>query len=234
MPLVYAHRGARRQAPENTLEAFARAIELGADGVELDVHRTLDGALVVRHDAVGPGGLWADLTLGEARAADPEVPELAEALEVCAGSVVNVEIKNSPWDADWDPEERAAELVVARLAERGDRDRVLVSSFNLATVDRVRGLAPTVPTALLTSQGDPLHDLVVAESHGHAALHPSIAQLAGAMAGAVTTRAHECGLQVNVWTVDDPADIARLAAVGVDGICTDVPDVALRVLGRRA
>ena len=119
MTLVLAHRGARRQAPENTIPAFARAMELGADGVELDVHRTLDGALVVRHDADGPPGVWAELTLDAIRAAEPEVPVLAEVLDVCAGKLVNIEIKNSPRDLDWDPTARVADLVVECLASRG-------------------------------------------------------------------------------------------------------------------
>jgi glycerophosphoryl diester phosphodiesterase len=233
MPLVYAHRGARRQAAENTLRAFTRALELGADGVELDVRRTRDAALVVRHDAEGPGGPWAELTLDEAKASEPDLPELWEALDVCGGGLVNIEIKNSPRDPDWDPSDRVAELVVRLLAERAGKDRVLVSSFNLMTIDRVRSLAPSVPTALLTSIGDPFQDLLTAEYHGHAALHPSIDQLPGATAGALTTRAHERGVEVNVWTVDDPDDIVRLAAAGVDGIVTDVPDVALSVLARR-
>lgn len=232
MTLVLAHRGARRQAPENTIPAFARAMELGADGVELDVHRTRDGALVVRHDADGPPGVWAELTLDAIRAADPDVPVLGEVLDVCAGSLVNIEIKNSPRDRDWDPTARAADLVVECLADRSGRDSVIVSSFDLATVDRVRMLADQVPTALLTFVGDPLEGLLAAETHGHTALHPFVGQLAGGAAGALVQRAHERGMQVNVWTVNEPEDIARLGAARVDGICTDVPDVALSVLGR--
>jgi glycerophosphoryl diester phosphodiesterase len=232
MTLVLAHRGARRQAPENTIPAFARAMELGADGVELDVHRTRDDALVVRHDADGPPGVWAELTLDAIRAADPDVPVLAEVLDVCAGKLVNIEIKNSRRDRDWDPAARAADLVVECLAARGGTDTVLVSSFDLATVDRVRLLAERVPTALLNFAGDPLDALVTVETHGHAALHPFVGQLAGDNAGALVQRAHERGIRVNVWTVNEPDDIARLGAVGVDGICTDVPDVALSALGR--
>lgn len=231
--LVYAHRGARREAPENTVPAFARAVALGADGVELDVHRTRDGELVVRHDATGSIGVWAERTLAEIRAAHPEIAVLDEALDACRGVIVNVEIKNSPRDPDWDPSDRAAELVVERLAGRGGTDRVLISSFNLATIDRVRSLAPHLDTALLTFAGDPLADLLTAESHGHGTLHPYVGQLAGPILGALVARAHERGMAVNAWTVDDPDDIARLAAGGIDGICTDVPDVALSVLGRR-
>ena len=232
MTLVLAHRGANRKAPENTLPAFAQAVELGADGVELDVHRSADGALMVRHDAATPAGVLAEMTLGEIRAALPEVPTLEEALDVCAGLLVNVEIKNIPGEGDWDPSDRAAELLVELLARRDGRDRVLVSSFNLPSVDRVRSLAPHVPTALLTFGTDPLEALLIAESHGHAALHPDRRSVAGAAAGAVATRAHERGLEVNVWTVNDPDELARLAAAGIDALITDVPDVALAALGR--
>ena len=232
MTLVLAHRGANRSAPENTLAAFARAVELGADGVELDIHRTSDGALVVRHDADTPAGLLPELSFAEIRAGLPEVPSLGDTLDVCAGVLVNVEIKNSPRDADWDPSDRAAELLVELLAAREGRDRVLVSSFNLASVDRVRSLAPDVPTALLTWGKDPLEGLLLAEAHGHGALHPDLLSVAGAGAAAAATRAHERGLEVNVWTVNDPAELARLAAAGIDGLITDVPDVALQALGR--
>jgi glycerophosphoryl diester phosphodiesterase len=230
--LVLAHRGANRLAPENTLAAFERAVALGADGVELDVHRSRDGALVVRHDAATPAGMLAEMTIAEIRSALPEVPSLEEALDVCAGLLVNVEIKNLPTEGDWDPSERAAELLVELLAGREGRDRVLVSSFNLASVDRVRSLAPHVPTALLTWGTDPLEALAIAESHGHRALHPDMHSLSGTRAGAVATRAQERGVDVNVWTVNDPGELTRLAAAGVDALITDVPDVALEVLGR--
>ncbi len=232
MTLVLAHRGANRFAHENTLPAFARASELGADGVELDIHRSADGELVVRHDAATPAGMLAEMTLAEIRVGLPEVPTLGEALDVCAGLLVNVEIKNAPRDRDWDPSDRAAQLLVELLAAREGRDRVLVSSFNLASIDRVRSIAPDVPTALLTRGKDPLEALLIAESHGHGALHPDVLSVAGARAAAAAARAHERGLEVNVWTVNDPAELARLAAAGIDALITDVPDVALHTLGR--
>ena len=134
---------------------------------------------------------------------------------MCAGLLVNVEIKNSPRDSDWDPSDRAAELLVELLAAREGRDRVLVSSFNLASIDRVRSLAPDVPTALLTWGKDPLEALLIAESHGHrrAAPRPAVGGRSE-RAAAAATRAHERGLEVNVWTVNDPAELARLAAAG--------------------
>ena len=138
-PLVLAHRGARRVAPENTIEAFTRALDQGADGVELDVHRTSDGRLVVHHDAEADRiGVLATRTLEEIRGLRPEIPTLDEALDACAGSLVNIEVKNLPGDADYDPEEQAVGLVGDVVVSRGRRDNVLVSSFNLATIDRLR------------------------------------------------------------------------------------------------
>jgi len=230
--LVLAHRGASRRAPENTVEAFAAAVALGADGVELDVHRTADDGLVVHHDAVAAGvGVLAESRAADIRATRPDIPTLDEALDTCAGRLVNIEIKNLPGDEDFDPGERAAELVAASAQRRGHHDDVLVSSFNLPTIDHLHALDASLPTALLTFQGfDPLEALHVVDERGHAALHPFVGSLAGAAAAAVTDRARELGIRVNVWTVNDEAEMRRLADAGIDGIVTDVPDLALRAL----
>ena len=232
MTLVLAHRGANRLAPDNTLAAFARAVELGADGVELDIHRTIDDQLVVRHDAGTPAGLLAEMTSAEVREALPEVPTLAAALDVCAGLLVNVEIKHVPSEGDPGPSDRVAQLLVDLVEERGRRDRVLVSSFDLSSIDQVRSLAPDLPTAWLTWGQDPLAALRVAESHGHRALHPDLRSVADERADEAATRAHERGLELNVWTVNDPDELRRLAAAGIDALITDVPDLALHTLGR--
>jgi glycerophosphoryl diester phosphodiesterase len=228
--LVFAHRGANREAPENTVAAMARAVELGADGVELDVHRTADGQLVVRHDAATPAGVLCDLTSAEVAAALPDVPTLGDVLDVCQGMLVNVEVKNLPGDPDWDPAEGAADLLVGLLGIRAGLDDVLVSSFHLPTVDRVRATAPELATALLSFGLDPLEALVTAVDHGHAALHPDVWTLAEP--GEVVRRAHDAGLRVNVWTVNEPDVMLRLRDAGVDAVITDVPDLALDVLER--
>jgi glycerophosphoryl diester phosphodiesterase len=219
-------------APENTVEAFAAAATLGADGVELDVHRTADGALVVHHDAEAQGvGVLAHSTRAEVRAARPEIPTLEEALEACAGMLVNVEVKNLPGDADYDPAESAAAAVVALLTRRHRRDDVLVSSFNLESADRVRALDESIPTGFLTLVGmDPVDGVEVAHAHGHGAVHPDVRSLADDVAEATVTRARELGMAVNVWTVNGEDEMRRLAAAGVDALITDVPDVARRVL----
>lgn len=223
-PLIYAHRGASAEAPENTIEAFALAREQGADGVELDVRRTADGAMAVHHDAaLHDGRVIVETTRSEL---PDSVPTLTEALDACLGLIVNIEIKNSPYDVDHDPGRRLADQVVALLAERQGRDRVLISSFDLRTVDRVRELAPHLDTGFLSfvsPDGSAAIDLAV--ERGHPAVHPHESDVVATY----VARAHAAGLVVNTWTVDDPQRLAGLAELGVDGVVTNVPAVARRV-----
>lgn len=221
MTLVIAHRGASVAERENTLSAFRRAVEMGAEGIELDVRRTADRHLVVHHDP-----LVAGRVIGEAAHAELPgwVPTLADALDACAGAFVNVEIKNIPGESGFDPDEAVTEQVLAELDRRGDPRRWLISSFHAPTVERCRQLRPSGRTALLVVQSDPsVVDDVVAV--GHEALHPWVDELTES-----TVRAcHAAGLAVNVWTCDDSARMRELIAWGVNGICTNVPDVALAV-----
>ena len=214
--LVLAHRGANRQAPENTVAAMARAVELGADGVELDVHRTADGHLVVRHDADTPAGPIGDLTRDQVAEALPDVPTLGEVLDVCRGKLVNVEVK--------DPDPRAVDVLVGLLGTRAGLDDVLVSSFHLPTVDRVRETAPELATGFLSFGLDPASALAIAVDHGHSAVHPDVWSLADP--AALADRAHDRRLRVNVWTVNDPVQLRRLRDAGIDAVITDVPDLA--------
>lgn len=226
-PLVYGHRGASAAAPENTLEAYSLARAQGADGVEIDVRRSADGVLVLHHDP--------DLADGRRIAGTPaaelpeSVPTLAAALDVCQGMIVNIEIKNIPGESDFDEACSIVDPVVALLQERGSADRVLVSCFHLRTIDRVRSLDPSLPTAFLTLlEPVALDGVPLAQRRGHGALHPHhlfVDEELMAAAGAA-------GLAVNAWTVNDPDDMRRLAALGVAGIVTDTPDVAREVLGR--
>jgi glycerophosphoryl diester phosphodiesterase len=213
-PLVIAHRGASAHEPENTLAAFERAVTFGADGVELDVRATADGALAVHHDP----NLADGRPIGELRAAElpPSVCLLDAALAACGDLLVNVEIK-----ADGPGGGTALAAPVAATC-RAWGGRVLVSSFDPATVDAIRAVAPELPTAQLTFVLERSVATSVAwmAGRGHTAWHPHHASLdAAAVAGA-----HEAGLSVHPWTVDDPARITELARWGVDGIVTnDVP-----------
>jgi glycerophosphoryl diester phosphodiesterase len=234
---VLGHRGAPRRARENTLEAFAAAREEGADGVELDVHRTADEALVVHHDAAVPGfGVLSDRRLDEIREAAPFVPTLGEVLDECHGMLVNIEVKNLPGDEDYDAADRAARLTVELLQARDHADRVVVSSFNIASVDCVRSLDPSIPTGFLAfgpfAAGEALD---VAHAHGHGALHPFKDALLGPDGDAFARRARDLGVALNVWTVNDPDEIGRLAELGVASIISDVPGEArAAVRARRA
>ncbi len=226
-PLVIAHRGASRAHPENTVEAFAAAGPLGADAIELDARRTADDAVVVLHDATLPDGR---VLVETARADLPSsVPSLAEALDACGDLVVNIEVKNWPDDVDFDPDERVADAVVAEVAARGSADRTLVSCFHRPTIDRVRRQAPGLATAFLHVHVDGPTALADAVAHGHGALHP----WDGLVTEELVAAAHAQGVVVNTWTVDDPDRMRRLAAWGVDGIVTNVPDAARAALGPR-
>lgn len=225
-PLVLAHRGASRAEPENTVAAFLRAAEMGADGVELDVRRTSDGALAVVHDVHLPDGRLVVETASDDLPDD--VPLLADALAACRDlQVINVEIKNQPGEPDFDAGERLATEVVALTRELGLVERVLVSSFHLPTIDAVRAADPAVATAWLVVAFDDVdRGLDTLRRHGHSVLHPHHRSVDAALADAC----RDAGVALNTWTVDDPDRIAALAALGVDGICTNVPDVALAVI----
>lgn len=230
---VLAHRGASRAERENTVAAFRRAGEMGAHGVELDVRRTADGVLLVHHDAVVAGGRpICETSAGDLAANDltAHIPTLDQALDACAGMWVNLEIKNDENEPDFDPNEWVADQTMALLDRRGEPERWLMSSFRIETIDRCRTVAPHVRTAWLTSI---VPDNVVAllTAGGHAALHPQVLWLTRA----VIEQCHAAGIVVNTWTCDDPQRMRELIEWGIDGICTNVPDVALEVLvGRRA
>lgn len=225
--LVLAHRGANRHAPENTLPAMREAVDRGADGVELDVHRTADGALVVRHDAETPAGPIGELTRAALQAALPEVPLLEDVLDVCRGRLVNVELK--------DPDLRTGDALVALLEDRADgpegADEVLVSSFDLAAVDHVRELRHELATGFLSFGLDPHSALLLAFEHGHPAVHPDVWTLTNGDVASFVTRAHDLDVQVNVWTVNDAAHVELLRDAGVDAVITD--DSVLYAYGAR-
>lgn len=228
---VMAHRGASRAERENTLVAFARAAEMGADAVELDVRRSADGRLVVHHDPHLADGRVIVRTTGVEL--PEEVPSLDDALDACRGMWVNVEIKNDPGEADFDGTDDIAPTVADALRRRGEAGRFLVSSFRRETIDRFRSAAPEIATAWLTPgiAGDDMDSTFDSlRDAGHRAVHPWY----GLVTKHFIDEAHARGLMVNVWTCDDPAKMSELHAFGVDGICTNVPDVAIGTLFRPA
>ncbi len=219
---MIAHRGASISRPENTIEAFREARRLGADMVELDVRRTADGQLAVHHDPEIPGS--GPLATLPARALADSIPTLDAALDACLPMAVNIEVKNAANEPDWDETRAVAAAVARTIVDRSLHGHVLVSSFDMGAIDRVRAIDPAIPTALLTLNGDGAVDACV--RHGHGAVHPFFP---------LATRefvadAHAHGITVNVWTVDGPDLMLELADAGVDGICTNDPELALRTL----
>jgi glycerophosphoryl diester phosphodiesterase len=189
---------------------------------------------MVHHDAVVPGvGDLVAFSFAQLRRAAPHVPTLDEAIDACAGMFVNAEIKNSPLDPDWDPDDQVAVAVARRIARHGLYDRVLVSSFNPGTLAAVRRIDTDIATGWLLPRRVPASPAIsAAASSGHRALHPHASSLRGKAAERVATRAAEAGLWTIAWTVDEADEIRRLSAAGVTGIITNDPDMAVKALGR--
>lgn len=217
-PARIGHRGAPREYPENTLPSFARAIELGADGIELDVHATSDGIVVVHHDPVPratvadhrlTGRAIADLTHDQLRAfslaPDVGIPTLAEVLSLVGdAAVVYVELKGAGI-------ERPVIDVI-----RESTARCAVHSFDHAAVARAKRLAPEIRRGLLFSRRprDPAASLQGAGALDAWPEWPLIDQ-------DFVTWVRRVGGSVIAWTVNDAAAARRLTALGVDGLCTD-------------
>jgi len=228
-PVVVGHRGAPREAPQNTHDGFAAAVAAGADWVELDARRSRDGQVVVVHDALTPDGV----PVVERDAADLEalgVSRLVDVLERLPSRIgVDVELKNLPGQPDYDDDDVLAELVAAVLAaQRGTRP-LLVSSFNPATVTAAAAALRGVAAGLVTGAGTSLGTAAeVAAELGLDVVCPHVA--ARGLDADTVAAAHARGLEVMVWTVDDIATARRLAALGVDALCSDDPRGIVRAL----
>jgi len=229
MPKIIAHRGASAYAPENTMAAFQLALEMAADGIELDAMLAKDGEVVVIHDdhldrTTNGTGLVRDITLAELQSLDAgegeKIPSLNEVLTHFAGQfLINIELKNYSSIFDSLP------LKVADLVKAHDcAQSVLISSFNPFNLSRFHRRLPDVPIGLLTDKNKAKHWLW--RLFHFDALHPYYSDVDALLVSAV----HARGRQVNVWTVDDPAEICRLADLGVDSIITNDPQRTRTVL----
>ena len=228
---IMAHRGASKAERANTVAAFACAREMGAHAVELDVRQCRSGELVVHHDPeLADGRIIAHLTKEQLPA---YVATLDEALDACGEMWVNVEVKNHRTEPDYDADDHRTDAVLdvlrRRVALHGDVRRYLLSCFRRETVDYVAKTWPDLPTAWLTISV-PNPDVLARDlkASGHVAVHPEVGQVSRELIDVF----HRHGLAVNTWTCDDPANMAVLIDWGIDGICTNVPDVALRVLAK--
>jgi glycerophosphoryl diester phosphodiesterase len=230
-PIAFAHRGGAAEGDENTAEAFARAVALGYRYVETDVHATTDGVAVVFHDPTlerltgQPGRIaalrWADLATVRVGGAGA-VPRLDEVLAAWPEVRFNVDVKA---DSGVVP-------AVTTIERAGAQDRVLLASFSDARLARLRTLAgPQVATSL---GGRSVARLRMASLTRRRVILPSsvVAAQVPVRYGRVRVvdrwfvrYAHKLGLQVHVWTIDDPATMNELLDLGVDGIMTDRVDV---------
>jgi glycerophosphoryl diester phosphodiesterase len=224
-PRLFAHRGAPRERPENTLPSFLRALELGADGIELDVHRSSDGVLVVHHDevprAIAPSGklsgrridsLTFDELQGFAVGGSALIPTLNEVLAVVKGrALLFIELKGAGTE----------EGVVEAIRGSAAPGRCAVHSFDHAAVRRVHEMAPEIRCGILFDRAQADLAATMRET-GALDVWPQWALVDAALVETV----HAAGGRVIPWTVNR-ADAARsLVALGVDAICTDVlPDV---------
>jgi glycerophosphoryl diester phosphodiesterase len=228
-PIVIAHRGASAYRPENTLGAYALAVEQRADMIEIDLHLSRDDAIVIAHDAdlahFGAEGAIRDRTLAEIRRLDAghgwdvraTVPTLDEVLDGFGHAIpFNLEIK---WAATGDyPGLEAAAL--AALDERALADSILFSSFRDSVLGRLRELRPSVRLATLVDPRAPARMLERAEVSGSEAINPHYGLVTAQLIG----DAHAAGLAVYPYTVDDLDLMKRLLDLGVDGLFTNRPD----------
>jgi len=241
---IWAHRGASAKLPENTLAAFAKAVELGADGLELDVQRTADGVLVVTHDedclrVAGQPGEIAKMTLAELKklnfaafipgAAPEEIPTLAEVFDLIKpGSLtINIEMKNAlvlyP----------GLEAQILKLAtDWGMQERIQLSSFNhyslLEAMRLIREMHLDIPCGPLYNSGF-LEPWKYAAAYGFAAIHPHYGNL---QIPGLVADCHKNGIAVNAWTIDIPEHIGLALKLGTDAIITNVPEQALLLRGQ--
>jgi glycerophosphoryl diester phosphodiesterase len=246
-PAVVAHRGASSSHPENTLQAFVAAADVGADFIELDVRLTADDVAIVLHDfdvsrTTNGAGLVHEMTLTQVKSLDAsgerglglEVPTFEEVLRELSGRVgIDVEIKNLPGEPAFDsPNESIATECVRLIEASGFEGPLIISSFNWLPIERVQQIAPDVPTGFITSALiDPWAALVYARSRGHDLILPQAPAIFESGPSFVEA-AHEAGVRVGAWTVDDPEAVERLFAMGVDAIATNDPTMALPIRDR--
>jgi glycerophosphoryl diester phosphodiesterase len=231
-PQVIAHRGASAYRPENTLPAYELAVEQAADMIEVDLHRTRDGAVVVAHDAelerIGGRGEIGDATLAEVRTLDAgagaRVPTLDELLDGFGARIpFNLELKQSSRG----PYAGLPAAALAAVRARGLERRTLWSSFYDPVLHELRSLDPEARIALLLSRRSPARWPERARALGAEAVNPELPLVDGAF----VERAHGEGLAVYVFTVDPLPEMERLLALGVDGLFTNVPDRMRTLVG---
>ena len=253
-PLVMAHQGGKGLRPDNTLGAFENAVAMGVDVLEMDIHTTADGVLVVMHDDTVDGttdgsGPIQDFTLAELKELDagyhwtPDdgqtfpyrgqgitVPTVAEVFAAFPEMPMNIEIKQA--------EPSMVAPFCELIRDYNMVDRVLVASFDDETIAEFREECPEVATSTATDETViifALSRLFLEAAYGvpaEAAQVPEYRSGLHVIAPRFIDAAHTRNLEVHAWTINDEADMERMIALGVDGIITDYPDRLLALLGR--
>ena len=235
---VWAHRGASGYRPENTMEAFELAIKQGADGIELDVHTSADGQLIVIHDEtvdrVTDGtGLVGEKTLKELKdlkvstSAEPEgiyrIPTLQEVLNLMRTTdmMVNIELKNSICFYPG-----MEEKVLKAVKEAKMEEQLIYSSFNHYSLLQLKQLDKNVQTGILFSDGW-VNPAMYAKNLGINAVHPAVYHLKYPQFREEVKRA---GLKMHVWTADKPEHIQLVKEAGAEAVITDYPDRAIALV----
>jgi glycerophosphoryl diester phosphodiesterase len=232
-PLVFAHRGGSALAPENTFQAFDNGLRLGADGLELDVHLSRDGSVVVHHDrtldrTTPLRGLIALRSVEELKQAG--VPVLADVLERYPNVQIIVELKVNRG--------KLATAAVDVVRRAGALGRVCFGAFGYRVLRAVRALAPAAATS--ASRLEVRWALYRSRLRwpvsrvGYAGFQvPERSGLTRIVSPWFIECAHRSGLAVHVWTVDSEADARRLLSWGVDALITDRPDIIVPLCNRR-
>ncbi len=231
--MILGHRGASAHAGDNTIAAYRLAVDHGADGVECDVRLTADDVIVMHHDPVVPGlGVLGGYPFAALRQRHPQIPTLDETLDALPepAFLLNIEIKNDPDEPGFDPDDRLAGRIAEWIGRHSLHGRCLVTSFNRATIDRVRAADATIPTGLLVGHQrfTPLLAGLAADGHRWVLPHHS-RLLFGARRH--IRRAHDAGLQVGTWTLDTPWRLSQVRAARIDAVISNDPAASLRTLG---
>lgn len=226
-PWNVAHRGGAKLNPENTMAAFDKAIELGCDAFELDIHFSSDRDLVVIHDDTldrtsHKPGVVHEMTLAQLQAADPSIPSLRQVLRAARNHCkVLVEIKHPGHGPRY---EGIEEVLLAQLSEERMLDQVVVISFERLSMRLLREQSSSLQTGLLVGGATD-----VAAAHRELGIN-WIAPHYGVVDQAYVDQAHALGLRVNTWTVNEEAVMRQLVKAGCDSITSDRPDLLKQVL----
>tara|TARA_B110000444_G_scaffold104868_1_gene99118 strand:- start:20558 stop:21316 length:759 start_codon:yes stop_codon:yes gene_type:complete len=223
-PLVIGHRGARGHLAENTLPSIAKAIELGVDGIEIDIFKCASGELVVFHDQTlekltNSKGYIEQLTLDSIRKIDVlngfTIPTLEEVLDLINGRVfLNIELKGTQTAL------LTNEIILSYFERKEwDLSKILISSFNWEELEIFYSVNSEVSIAILT-EDDPLDAIPIAKQLNAVAINPEYVSL---NTGNIDKIKKE-GLKIFTWTVNDPQEIKDVITLGVDGIITDFPE----------